>query len=186
MSSKLCLTLLAAGCFYLPAGQDVEPSPAKKKPTAMAPELEPFRPLLGKTYTARFATKEGQPPTSDVQRWERMLNGKGVRLVHSINDGAYGGETIFTYDRAAKTIKYHYFTTAGFMTVGTLTFDGKSFTAHEKIKGTGTEVSEVKSETVIQPNGNLIVRTKMLRGAEWQDRDPVTYKETPKAKVRFR
>src|SRR6185369_10383278 len=55
--------------------------------------LEPFRPLIEKTWKGAF--KNSKKPTTDVMRWERALNGKAIRVLHSVNDGSYGGETIF-------------------------------------------------------------------------------------------
>ncbi len=166
--------------------QENDAAAPQPQPTSLDTELEAFQPLLGKTFTATFPAKPGEEPASDVQKWERILNGTAIRMVHSVNQGDYGGETIFRYDKSKKSIVYHYFTTAGFMTVGELSMDGKTFVAHETIQGAGAAVSEVESTTVIQPNGTLSVTTKMLRNGEWIDRGTVTYRETPQAKVLFR
>ena len=60
--------------------------------------LEPLRPLLGKTMRGVFKNSKPESPMVDVARWERALNGKAVRFLHSVNDGIYGGETIFVWD----------------------------------------------------------------------------------------
>ena len=59
------------------------------------PKLEPLRPLLDKTWKGAFRNSKPEKPIVDTMRWERALNGKAVRVLHSVNDGAYGGETIF-------------------------------------------------------------------------------------------
>ena len=52
------------------------------------PHLEPLRPWLGKTWKSEAAESGGKAKI-DVARWERALNGKAVRILHSINDGEY-------------------------------------------------------------------------------------------------
>jgi hypothetical protein len=92
----------------------------------LEPRLEPLRPFLDKTWKGTFKDSKPENPIVDVMRWERALNGKAVRVLHSVNDGAYGGETIFRWDSTKQVVTYYYFTTAGFMTVGSVSFkDGK-------------------------------------------------------------
>src|SRR2546430_16124359 len=106
--------------------------PGKHQPS-LDPRLEALRPLLDKTWRGEFANSKPEKPTIDVMRWERALNGKAVRVLHSVNDGVYGGETIIRWDENKQAVTYHYFTTAGFMTAGTMSFkDGKVVT-HELV-----------------------------------------------------
>src|SRR6478672_8131434 len=82
--------------------------------------LEPLRPLLDKTWKGAFKNSKPENPTVDISRWERALNGSAVRILHSINDGVYGGESLIVWDAKQQQIAYYYFTTAGFMTTGTM------------------------------------------------------------------
>jgi len=95
---------------------------AAPEPPKLDSHLEPLRPLLGKTWKGPFANSKPDKPTVDVARWERALNGKAVRVLHSINDGVYGGETLIVWDPKKNVLESHYFTTAGFTTTGTVTF----------------------------------------------------------------
>src|SRR5580658_1022370 len=92
---------------------------AADKPS-LNPHLAPLEPLLGKTWKGAFKNSTPEHPMVDVEHWERALNGQAVRQVHSINNGAYGGETMFVWDEKKQSVVYYYFTTAGFMTTGTL------------------------------------------------------------------
>ncbi|MEM9704230.1 MAG: hypothetical protein AAF907_17455, partial [Planctomycetota bacterium] len=65
---------------------------------ALAPQLEPLRPLIGKTWKGEFRQGPAGQTVVDIMRWERALNGSAVRTMHSINDGLYGGETIYRWD----------------------------------------------------------------------------------------
>lgn len=69
------------------------PGAANSKET-LEPNLEPLRPLLGKTWRGEFAASTPEKPVVDIMYWERALNGAAVRVLHSINHGEYGGETI--------------------------------------------------------------------------------------------
>src|SRR6185503_425557 len=80
--------------------------------------LEPLKPFL-KTWKGTFKNSKPDKPTIDVAVWERALNGRGVRLLHSVNDGVYGGETMLIWDKKKESIVFYYFTTEGYMTTGT-------------------------------------------------------------------
>src|SRR6187397_1221034 len=82
--------------------------------------LEPLRPFLGKTWRGEFKNSTPEKPVFDVSRWERALNGKAIRVLHSVNEGAYGGESIIMWDKEKQVVAYHYFTTGGFTTTGTM------------------------------------------------------------------
>src|SRR5512147_531386 len=56
---------------------------------SLDPNLEPLRPLLGQTWRGEFKGSTADKPMVDVSSWERALNGKAVRMLHSINNGAY-------------------------------------------------------------------------------------------------
>jgi hypothetical protein len=153
---------------------------------SLAEALEPLRPLLGKTWRGEFKNSKPDKPTFDVARWERALNGKAVRILHSVNDGSYGGETIIQWDAEKKQLIYHYFTTAGFYTTGTMThLDGK-FTGHEKVTGSANGVTEVRAANELRPDGALLSKAEYLKNGEWTGGREVLYKEDPKAEVKFK
>ena len=54
----------------------------------LAEQLKPFAPLLGKTWKGEFKNSTPEKPLFDVARWVRALNGKAVRVLHSVYDGA--------------------------------------------------------------------------------------------------
>ena len=121
----------------------------------------------------------------DVARWERVLNGKAVRVTHSINDGAYGGETIFIWDEKQQAVTYYYFTTAGFMTTGTATFkDGKVLT-REVVSGSANGTTEVRATSEILPD-SLHVRSEHFKNGEWTPGHEVTYHQDAAATLRFK
>jgi len=154
--------------------------------SSLAPQLEPLRPMLGKTWKGEFKNSTPQKPMVDVMRWERALNGKAVRVVHSVNDGVYGGETIFSWDEKKQEVSYHYFTTAGFMTVGSAKFEDGKLITHEVVEGNAGGVSEVRGISQLLADGTLVVKTEHLKEGKWGAGREVRYKEDAAAKVVFK
>ena len=150
------------------------------------PHLEPLRPWLGKTWKGEFKNSTPDKPTVDIARWERALNGKAVRVLHSINDGVYGGESIVTWDEKKQAVTYHYFTTAGFMTIGTMTFKAGKVLTHEVVTGSAGGITEVRGAYEMLPDGTFRVKTEHLKNGEWAAAREVTYREDPTASVVFK
>jgi hypothetical protein len=177
MKFKLFLSL-----FYL--GGSLSAIAAEALP--LNPHLEPLRPLLEKTWKGTFKDSKPDKPTVDLQRWERALNGQAIRILHSINDGIYGGETLLIWDEQRKTISYYYFTTDGFMTMGTFEAKDGKFTAHENVKGDANGVTEVRSTSEILPDGKFHVKAEYLKNGEWTAGHEATYEKAPGSSVIFK
>jgi hypothetical protein len=148
--------------------------------------LEPFRPLLGKTWRGEF--KGGGPGAAkiDIARWERALNGEAIRVLHSINDGEYGGETIIIWDATKKALSHFYFTTAGFRTTGTFKFDGRKFVAEEEVAGATQGITRVRSSGEVREDGTLVSKSEYLKDGQWVPGHELVYREDPKAEVKFK
>ena len=179
MKALCCLSVLVCWVSVTPdlSGADLP---------SLAPQLEPLRPFLDKTFKGEFENSKPEKPMVDVSRWERALNGKAVRVMHSLNEGAYGGETIFRWDETKKVVTYHYFTTAGFMTVGNVSFKDGKLTTHEVVAGNAGGVTEVRSTSELLPSGAFHVKSEQLKDGKWQVGREVTYKQDPDAKVVFK
>jgi hypothetical protein len=119
-------------------------------------------------------------------RWERALNGKAVRILHSVNDGAYGGESLVTWDEAKQSVVFHYFTTAGFMTTGTMSFKDGKINTHEVVQGKTDGVTEVRGTSELRADGTLEVKTEHLKNGQWSAGREVVYREDPIARVVFK
>ena len=153
---------------------------------SLAEPLEPFRPLLGKTWRGEFQNSKSDKPAIDVAHWERVLNGKAVRVLHSVNDGSYGGESIIQWDAEKKQLIYYYFTTGGFYTTGTMTHGDGKFISHEKVLGRTNGVTEVRATNELRPDGTLHSKAEYLKDGAWSTGREVLYKEDPKAEVKFK
>jgi hypothetical protein len=148
--------------------------------------FDPILPLLGKTWRGVFNGSTPEKPMVDVARWELALNNQVVRILHSINDGDYGGETIILWDETEHGLIYFYFTTAGFYTRGTLKIEMGKILTHEMVTGNQTGITEVRGTTELLPDGRLYVRTEYLQNGTWIPGRETYYSEAPEAEVRFK
>ena len=155
-------------------------------PAELDPRLAPLAPLVGKTWRGEMSPPGAARKVVDVQRFEAALNGQAVRSLHSINDGEYGGETLFVWDDEKKAIVYTYFTTAGFYTTGSLQQGKGVLQFHEHVRGTAAGVREVKATSRVLPDGRLHVKSSHLKDGKWVDGHEVSYNEDAKAVVRFK
>lgn len=156
------------------------------EPPTLNPHLEPLRPLLEKTWRGVFTGGDPEKPVVDVMRWERAMNGQAVRVLHSINDGVYGGETIYRWDDTKKTVTFYYFTTADFMTVGTATLGAGKMTTLELVEGNSGGVSEVRGTLEILSDGTVKVTAEHKKDGTWQLGRETIYRQDPAARVVFR
>ena len=159
---------------------------AADDPTDLSEHLKVFQPLVGKTYRGEFAVSTPEKPLHDVSRWERAMNGQAVRVLHSVNDGVYGGETIIMWDAKQQKIAYWYFTTAGFYTQGTMDVQGTTWSSLEKVTGETQGITEVKATSELSDDGKLHVRSQYLRNGKWEQGHEIHYAEAPDANVVFK
>ncbi len=150
------------------------------------PHLQILEPLLGKTWKGPFSNSQREKPMVDIARWERALNGQAVRMVHSVNDGIYGGETLFVWNEKKQAVEFYYFTTAGFMTTGTLELKEGKFITKEEVKGATEGVTAVRGTSEIRPDGGFHVKAEYLKNGEWTLGHEITYREDAASAVLFK
>jgi hypothetical protein len=176
MTSRTGLMLAAAATLVAGTLQSAE----------IDPRLAPLQPLVGKTWRGELSPPGAKRPVVDVQRFELALNGRAVRSLHSVNDGEYGGETLFVWDDEKKSVVYTYFTTAGFYTTGTMQPEAGVLQFHELVRGTSSGPREVKATSRVLPDGRLHVKSRHLKDGQWTDGHEAYYAVDPKAVVRFK
>ncbi|WOH37290.1 hypothetical protein RI844_18305 [Thalassotalea fonticola] len=153
---------------------------ARDKPQDFAEPLRMFSKFIG-TWESAFAMMDGNPHVVDVAIWERALNGKAIRSLHSINDGMYGGEMLMFWDKELNSLVFYYFTTADFYTKGTIeVVNENSFIAYEDVSGSDDGISKVKSTSTLV-DGNIKVTTAYLKHGKWTEPEARTY--TPSTKT---
>ena len=147
--------------------------------------LEKLRPFLG-VWRGEFKRSEPANPMIDVAVWERALNGKAIRVTHSINDGLYGGESLMLWDAKNERIEYFYFTTAAFRTTGTIKISGNVLTGHEKIIGDSAGTTEVRSRVELREDGTMRTESEYLKNGAWEPGHAITYRRAPEAQAKFK
>jgi len=153
---------------------------------ALDSHLEFLQPWLDKTFKSDGKEPSSGKPTTDVARWERALNGKAVRITHSLNDGAYGGEVIVRWDEEKQAVCYHYFTTDTFRTEGTMTFKDGKIASHEMVKGKAEDVSEVRATIEMRSDGVYLQKSEYLKDGKWSPGREALYRPDPAARIIFR
>ncbi len=155
-------------------------------PDSLDPQLEVFRPFLNKTWKGTFSNSTPEKPVIDVARYERAMNGKAVRVMHSVNNGDYGGETLIYWDAEEKKVAFFYLTTAGFRTEGFLATEEGGFSAVEEVKGSANGITQVRSTSKITSKGGYKVTAEYLQNGKWVPGRETDYVEDSKAKVIFK
>ena len=148
--------------------------------------LKAFDSYISKTYKGEFVGSTSEKPVFDVQYWERILNGNGIKITHSVNDGEYGGESIIMWDLKSESLQSWYFTTAGFYTEATVTFEDIKVVSIGKVTGNLNGFTKVKSIVQLLPNGEMHTKAQYFQEGKWIDVHEIYYKEDPDAKVLFK
>ncbi len=139
--------------------------------------MKPFEP-----YMEHIWSNEMPGGVINISQWEFILGGKAVQNTHSANDGEYGGTTIYFYDEQAGDYIYHYFTNAGFHTVGRVEFaDGKMVSLEEVY---GSDITEVKGITYIK-DGKMVIDSEYKKDGEWGPGHSFVAEPAPDATIQF-
>ena len=85
--------------------------------TFLSDHLMGLKPFIGNTYKGSFINSTKENPMIDVISFERTLNGRAVKVIHSVNNGEYGGETIVMWNPEKRSLQSWYFTSAGSLTI---------------------------------------------------------------------
>lgn len=170
----VCTALAAASFPTAVAAQDL---PAA---TSSADALAPLAPMIGKTWRGRSVA---QDDVEDIMRWEWAVGGHAVRVTHAINNGVYGGETLIFPDRDSGDLVFHYFTTGGFHTTGTIrpAPDG-ALTFDETVHG-ANGIETLKTHAVLAADGIYRTRSQTQRAGRWVDFGGFDYRQDPEATV---
>lgn len=170
--------VMAAGCGGAepPASANAAPAVADTTSSvsvAYAP-MASFVRLAGTAWRGEGVGPNGQPIT-DIARYEMILGGRAFQSTHLLEGGDYGGRTIIFFDESAQSYIFHYFTTAGFHTIGEITPSDTGFTAVEQVIG-HAEFSEVRSEAFYGEDVIRIVSSHVKKDGEVSPGDELVYR----------
>ena len=152
----------------------------------LSENLKPFEAYISKTFKGEFANSTLEKPVYDISHWERALNGNAIRIMHSVNNGEYGGESIVMWDTKKESLVSWYFTTAGFYTKATLHFEDGKLISIEDVTGNENGITQVKAIVKFLSNGQMHTTSKYLMDGKWIDGHEIYYNEAPGEKVIFK
>lgn len=177
---RRALMALAAGIAALTAGL---PAMAQDLPAAEARAQDPFRPLyplIGRTWRG---TGIGPDAVEDVVRWEWAVGGHAVRAVHAVNGGAYGGETLVFADEDSGDLIFHYFTSGGFHTTGTIRPEADGSLAIEETVHGLDGIESLRSVVRVADDGTYTSRGLVERDGAWVEFGGFDYRQDGAAVV---
>lgn len=138
----------------------------------------PFEHLIGRSWRGVGTAEAG---VEDVQRWDWAVGGHAVRVVHSVNGGAYAGETLIFRDRDSGAYVFHYFTSGGFHTTGIMRPTGPgAFESEETVHGLDG-FPPLRSTLVMGSDGVNRARTFQQENGQWVEKGGFDYREDPAA-----
>ena len=152
----------------------------------LSENLKPFEAYISKTFKGEFANSAPEKPVYDISHWERALNGNAIRIMHSINIGEYGGESIVIWDTKKESLVSWYFTTAGFYTQATLHLEDEKLISIEDVTGNKNGITQVKTIIEFLSDGELLNSSKYFMNGSWVDGHKIHYMEAPDAIVVFK
>ena len=176
--NKLFSILMLSSCLF----SKNESDDVKKN---LSEHLKPFENYIGKTFKGEFSNSTPEKPVYDISNWERALNGNAIRILHSVNNGEYGGESIIMWNAKKESLCSWYFTTAGFFTEATLYFEDDKLISIEDVTGNENGITQVKAVIDLLPNGQLVNSSEYLMNGNWVPGHKIQYTEDPDGKVIF-
>ena len=167
------------GALVLAFGPMAAAQPAElPPPDAGRAAYAPFEHLIGRTWRG---VGTGEQAVEDIQRWDWAVGGHAVRVTHSVNGGAYGGETLIFRDRDSGAYIFHYFTSGGFHTTGVMRPTGPgAFEVEEEVHGI-EGFGRLRSTLTMGEDGVHRSRTFMERDGAWVESGGFDYREDPDA-----
>ena len=171
--------LAACGAADVSSAEPAKTAIERAADIAVYEPMAPFAALAGRAWRGEGTGPDGKPIV-DFAYYEMILGGRAFQSTHKIENANYGGRTIFFFDEGAKKYIYHYFTTAGFHTIGEITPTETGFTAIEEVVG-HAEFSEVRSEMIIDRDASgAIMRVEsshVRKDGAVSAGDSITYRE---------
>ena len=141
------------------------------------PPMLPFVPFAGRTW------RGVGPESVDFARWEFILGGRALQITHRIEGSDYGGRSIVFFDERASAYVVHYFTTAGFRTLGALEVKDSVIEVIEEVSGHAT-ISRVRSRSALDDR-RMVTRADYLKDGAWVAGHSFIYDEAPDAAVGY-
>ncbi|WP_050808373.1 hypothetical protein [Asticcacaulis biprosthecium] len=181
MIRRVFLAAAAALCLAQPVAALAQTPDVPAKATGRA-AFAPLEAWAGKTWRGTGNGPAGGAKIQDVQQWQWDLGGHAIRIIHSVNDGAYAGESVLFPAPDGDGFVYTYVTTGGFYTTGVIRPAGQNaYVAEETVHGV-PGLGKLRSEGELGADGVYRVRSSMEKDGQWIETGGFDYVEDAAAK----
>ena len=151
----------------------------------LSEHLVGFYSYLGNTYEGNFINSTKENPMIDILSFERALNGSAIKMIHSVNDGEFGGETIIMWDSEKNSLRSWYFTSAGSLTLQDVEVNGEKFISIEDVSNNQNGITKVKTIIELLHGNKLQKRTKYLMDNLWMEGNDMVYEQVTGKSPKF-
>ena len=151
----------------------------------LSKELNGFKNFLGRTFEGEFHNSTQSNPLIDVMCFERILNGYGIRITHSVNNGEFGGEMIIMWNAEINKLESFYFTTGGMRSRSIVEVMNNQINFIEDVSKNNNGIKKVKKIYRIKDSGRLESQIKYYMNNIWVNSHELFYNEIPFSKVNF-
>ena len=111
----------------------------------------------------------------DVLSFERALNVNAIKLIHSVNNGEFVGETMVMWNPEKEGLQSWYFTSAGSLTMQNVQIKKDTFISIEDVSGNQNGITKVKTIIEVLHGNQIKKRTKYLMNNHWKDGSETIY-----------
>ena len=146
-----------------------------KSEAPLSEHLIEMKPFIGNTYKGDFINSTKENPMYDVLSFERALNGNAIKVIHSVNNGEFGGETMVMWNPEKRGLQSWYFTSAGSLTVQNVQIKKNTFISIENVERNQNGITKVKTIIEVLHGDQIIKRTKYLMNNLWKDGSETLY-----------
>ena len=146
-----------------------------KSKTFLSDHLTGLKPFIGNTYKGNFINSTIENPMIDVLSFERALNGNAVKVIHSVNNGEFGGETMVMWNPEEGGLQSWYFTSAGSLTIQNVQIKKDTFISIENVERNKNGITKVKTIIEVLHGNQIKKRTKYLMNNLWKDGSETIY-----------
>ena len=147
----------------------------KKLKLFLSEHLIAMKPFIGNTYKGNFINSTKENPMIDILSFERALNGNAVKVIHSVNKGEFGGETMVMWNPEKEGLQSWYFTSAGSLTIQNVQIKKDTFISIENVERNQNGITKVKTIIEVLHGNQIKKRTKYLMNNLWKDGSETIY-----------
>ena len=146
-----------------------------KSEPLLSDHLIEMKPFIGNTYKGDFINSTKENPMFDVLSFERALNGNAIKVIHSVNNGEFVGETMVMWNPEKGGLQSWYFTSAGSLTIQNVQIRKNTFISIENVERNQNGITKVKTIMEVLNEDQIKKRTKYLMNNMWKDGSETVY-----------